>query len=62
MTAPVCPVDATSRRQAGIDRLRAGVTLLVVFHHTAITCGGSGGGVYRQKRPDPSARCPAWRA
>jgi surface polysaccharide O-acyltransferase-like enzyme len=35
-------------RQAGLDRLKAGLTLLVVFHHTAITYGGAGGWFYRE--------------
>ena len=30
-------------RNGGIDALRAAVTLLVVFHHTAITYGAIGG-------------------
>jgi peptidoglycan/LPS O-acetylase OafA/YrhL len=32
----------------GFDVLRGAVTLLVVFHHTAITYGGSGGWFYRE--------------
>jgi surface polysaccharide O-acyltransferase-like enzyme len=35
-------------RQQGLDRLKAGLTLLVVFHHTAITYGGAGGWFYRE--------------
>lgn len=31
-----------------IDRLRAGLTALVITHHTAITYGGSGGWFYRE--------------
>lgn len=38
----------TIDRHAGLDRLKAGVTLLVVFHHTSITYGGSGGWFYRE--------------
>ncbi|WOB07620.1 acyltransferase [Piscinibacter gummiphilus] len=39
-------VDTT--RHDGLDRLKAGLTLLVVFHHTAITYGGAGGWFYRE--------------
>lgn len=35
-------------RHEGLDRLKAGLTLLVVFHHTAITYGGAGGWFYRE--------------
>lgn len=35
-------------RQQGLDRLKAGLTLLVVFHHTSITYGGAGGWFYRE--------------
>ena len=35
-------------RHDGLDRLKAGVTLLVIFHHTAITYGGAGGWFYRE--------------
>ncbi|MCR5883872.1 acyltransferase [Rhizobacter sp. J219] len=38
----------SSARHDGLDRLKAGVTLLVVFHHTSITYGGSGGWFYRE--------------
>ena len=41
-------------RNGGIDALRAAVTLLVVFHHTAITYGASGGWYYREI--DPSTK------
>lgn len=37
-----------SNRHDGLDRLKAGLTLLVVFHHTAITYGGAGGWFYRE--------------
>ena len=37
-----------SARQEGLDRLKAGLTLLVVFHHTSITYGGAGGWFYRE--------------
>lgn len=41
-------------RHAGLDRLKAGLTLLVVFHHTAITYGATGGWFYREVQPDGS--------
>jgi peptidoglycan/LPS O-acetylase OafA/YrhL len=44
----------TKARNGGIDALRAAVTLLVVFHHTAITYGAIGGWYYREI--DPSTK------
>ena len=41
-------------RNGGIDALRAAVTLLVVFHHTALTYGGIGGWYYREIAPSSS--------
>jgi len=41
-------------RHEGLDALRAAVTLLVVFHHAAITYGGPGSWFYRELRPDGS--------
>jgi surface polysaccharide O-acyltransferase-like enzyme len=38
-------------RNGGIDALRAAVTLLVVFHHTAITYGAIGGWYYKEIAP-----------
>lgn len=38
-------------RNGGIDALRAVVTLLVVFHHTALTYGAIGGWYYREIAP-----------
>ena len=38
---------ANVRRDAGLDALRASLTLLVLFHHTAITYGGSGDWYYK---------------
>lgn len=35
-------------RHEGLDRLKAGLTLLVVFHHTSITYGGAGGWFYKE--------------
>ena len=42
-------------RNGGIDALRAAVTLLVVWHHTAITYGAIGGWYYREIAPSDSA-------
>jgi peptidoglycan/LPS O-acetylase OafA/YrhL len=42
------PRTEPTARNAGLDALRAATTLLVVFHHTAITYGGSGGWFYRE--------------
>ena len=41
-------------RNGGIDALRAAVTLLVVFHHTAITYGAIGGWYYKEIEPSVS--------
>jgi peptidoglycan/LPS O-acetylase OafA/YrhL len=41
-------------RDCGIDALRAAVTLLVVFHHTAITYGAIGGWYYKEITPSLS--------
>ncbi len=41
-------------RNGGIDALRAAVTLLVVFHHTALTYGAIGGWYYREIVPSDS--------
>ncbi len=35
-------------RDAGLDALRASLTLLVLFHHAAITYGGSGDWYYKE--------------
>lgn len=51
-TATVAPPAAP--RHEGLDALRAAVTLLVVFHHAAITYGGPGSWFYRELRPDGS--------
>jgi peptidoglycan/LPS O-acetylase OafA/YrhL len=48
------PKPARKARNGGIDALRAAVTLLVVFHHTAITYGAIGGWYYREI--DPSTK------
>ena len=39
-----------SRRDAGLDALRASLTLLVLFHHASITYGGSGDWYYKEVR------------
>jgi hypothetical protein len=44
----------SKERNGGIDVLRAAVTLLVVFHHTAITYGAIGGWYYREIAPSSS--------
>jgi surface polysaccharide O-acyltransferase-like enzyme len=41
-------------RNGGIDALRAVVTLLVVFHHTALTYGAIGGWYYQEIAPSKS--------
>jgi hypothetical protein len=41
-------------RNGGIDALRASATLLVVFHHTAITYGAIGGWYYKEILPSHS--------
>jgi fucose 4-O-acetylase-like acetyltransferase len=38
------------RRDAGLDALRASLTLLVLFHHTSITYGASGDWYYTEVR------------
>jgi peptidoglycan/LPS O-acetylase OafA/YrhL len=45
------------RRDAGLDALRASVTLLVLFHHASITYGASGDWYYTEVRGglDPSS-------
>src|SRR5579872_803592 len=45
-------------RNGGIDALRAAVTLLVVFHHTALTYGAIGGWYYREIAPSNSPSSP----
>jgi peptidoglycan/LPS O-acetylase OafA/YrhL len=46
--------EPTPARNAGIDALRAGTTLLVVLHHTAITYGAIGGWYYKEVATDRS--------
>ncbi|WP_371141276.1 acyltransferase family protein [Burkholderia cepacia] len=62
MSAQDVPVDFASRqdtaaavhRNAGLDALRACLTLLVVFHHCAITYGALGGWYYHEVAARPS--------
>ncbi|HXZ17124.1 MAG TPA: acyltransferase, partial [Roseiarcus sp.] len=54
LTASVAASDQDKRksnRDAGLDALRASVTLLVLFHHAAITYGASGDWYYTEVRP-----------
>ena len=46
------PDVSVARRNAGIDALRAALTLLVLLHHTAITYGAIGGWFYREVPTD----------
>jgi peptidoglycan/LPS O-acetylase OafA/YrhL len=43
---------APPQREHGLDALRAAATLLVLFHHTAITYGAIGGWFYREVPTD----------
>ncbi len=55
LKAPVKAHDAAvaaQSRNAGLDALRATLTLLVIFHHTALTYGAIGGWYYREVVPD----------
>ena len=62
MSAQDVPVEFASRkdnavavhRNAGLDALRACLTLLVVFHHCAITYGAIGGWYYHEVAAGPS--------
>lgn len=53
-TAQPSPVTRSEQpnRNAGIDALRALLTMLVVFHHSAITYGAIGGWFYREVPTD----------
>jgi hypothetical protein len=44
-------VQSTASRNAGIDLLRGAPTLLVLLHHTAITCGANGASYYHDIEP-----------
>jgi peptidoglycan/LPS O-acetylase OafA/YrhL len=51
MNAPEKPSLLAANRNAGIDALRASLTLLVVFHHAAITYGAMGSWFYKEIEP-----------
>ncbi len=44
---------SNTRRDGGLDALRASLTLLVLFHHAAITYGASGDWYYKEVRTGP---------
>ena len=48
------PIATTRARNAGFDVLRGYMTLLVLFHHAAITYGAIGGWYYREVKPSAS--------
>jgi len=48
------PAGHRPSRNGGLDALRATMTLLVLFHHSAITYGAVGGWFYREIKPDGS--------
>jgi peptidoglycan/LPS O-acetylase OafA/YrhL len=48
------PALGRAPKNPGLDALRAAVTLLVVFHHTAITYGAIGGWFYKEVLPNDS--------
>jgi len=52
--ASASPKAGAKERNGGIDALRAAVTLLVVFHHTAITYGAAGAWYYKEILPSRS--------
>src|SRR5579863_4983589 len=52
--APMPSAAREGERNGGIDALRAAVTLLVIFHHTALTYGAIGGWYYREIAPSNS--------
>ncbi|WP_133645631.1 acyltransferase family protein [Paraburkholderia flava] len=47
-------INTMTHRNAGLDALRACLTLLVVFHHCAITYGAIGGWYYHEITPGKS--------
>ncbi|MDR3515833.1 MAG: acyltransferase family protein [Azospirillaceae bacterium] len=55
---PAPDLAAAAPRNAGLDALRAALTLLVLFHHTAITYGAMGGWYYHEVLPskNPGSR------
>jgi peptidoglycan/LPS O-acetylase OafA/YrhL len=48
------PLKSATLRNSGLDALRASLTLLVVFHHCAITYGAIGGWYYHEVAPSKS--------
>ncbi|MGY2047936.1 acyltransferase family protein [Methylobacterium sp. JK268] len=50
-TPPTGSLVRDGPRDAGIDALRASVTLLVIFHHAALTYGAIGGWYHREVAP-----------
>jgi peptidoglycan/LPS O-acetylase OafA/YrhL len=51
MNAPAKPSLRAESRNAGIDALRASLTLLVLFHHSAVTYGAMGSWFYQEIKP-----------
>jgi uncharacterized membrane protein len=45
---PISAASVPAARNVGLDALRTAVVLLVVFHHTAITYGATGGRYYHE--------------
>ena len=50
----LAPTASAPERHAGFDVLRGYMTLLVLFHHTAITYGAIGGWYYKEVKPAAS--------
>jgi peptidoglycan/LPS O-acetylase OafA/YrhL len=50
-SAPASPSLRAATRNAGIDALRASLTLLVLFHHSAVTYGALGSWFYQEIKP-----------
>src|SRR5215469_11149547 len=53
--APGSATRLQPARELYIDRLRSGMTALVILHHTAITYGAIGGWFYYELKPSGSA-------
>jgi peptidoglycan/LPS O-acetylase OafA/YrhL len=51
VNAPARPSLRAESRNAGIDALRASLTLLVLFHHSAVTYGAMGSWFYQEIEP-----------
>ncbi len=52
LSAVVRAMPAAGGRNAGLDALRAATTMLVIFHHAALTYGAIGGWYYREVPTD----------